>query len=312
LRETSFINSKDVELSSLCSIHSSSSSTSSSNLPALPLILTTSLSSHLLSTTPNSNSLAYRLSHQSDSSILLSNFSVSKILRTSFPSYTGGVKIVKTPRLGTLLDGSIKASVLRGMGNSLASSASGSRGGATAGAGTGEEGGSGGTENNLAFKLKRKKLVVETLHLDIEDEVKERKPKGGKGNLDPPSKKQEIVQELEPRSSISTNGNSSSISNDSNSTNPSSSISQQVVTPVSNAIPTKPKSFGGLKALRQRGLAAKNQSLEGNGEVSVGVDEGTSSNGHGHGHDQSKSKPQSKNGIKVPVFKSDKMNVYEF
>uniref|UniRef100_V5EWH5 Elongator complex protein 4 n=1 Tax=Kalmanozyma brasiliensis (strain GHG001) TaxID=1365824 RepID=V5EWH5_KALBG len=84
----------------------------------------------------------------------------------AFPAYTGAVKILNTPSVGTLTNPSIRSSVLRGMG------------GAPAG---GREGGAGGGENNLAFKVRRKRVVIETLHLDVEGGVSERRTKPAKG-----------------------------------------------------------------------------------------------------------------------------------
>jgi elongator complex protein 4 len=67
------------------------------------------------------------------------------------------VTVHATPSPHTLLDASRRFSQLRGL-NSASSLA-----------------GTGGGENNLAFKCMRKRLVVETLHLDVEGGVGERR-----------------------------------------------------------------------------------------------------------------------------------------
>ena len=73
-----------------------------------------------------------------------------------FPSHHGFVHLLSLPSPTTLVAPSDRFSTLRG----LASSASGF-------------GGSG--ENNLAFKCTRKRLIFETLHLDLDGGVSERR-----------------------------------------------------------------------------------------------------------------------------------------
>lgn len=77
-------------------------------------------------------------------------------LSATFPSHHGFVHILSLPSPSTLVAPSDRFSTLRG----LSSSASGF-------------GGSG--ENNLAFKCTRKRLIFETLHLDLEGGVSERR-----------------------------------------------------------------------------------------------------------------------------------------
>lgn len=77
-------------------------------------------------------------------------------LSATFPAHHGLVHILSLPCPSTLVAPSDRFSTLRG----LASSASGF-------------GGSG--ENNLAFKCTRKRLIFETLHLDLDGGVSERR-----------------------------------------------------------------------------------------------------------------------------------------
>lgn len=73
-----------------------------------------------------------------------------------FPSHHGIVNIESLPAPHTLVPPSDRFSTLRGL--SASSSASGGAG-----------------ENNLAFKCTRKRLIFETLHLDLEGGVSERR-----------------------------------------------------------------------------------------------------------------------------------------
>lgn len=73
-----------------------------------------------------------------------------------FPSHHGLLQILRLPAPHTILPASDKYSTLRGLSSSA-----------------GTMGGSG--ENNLAFKCMRKRLIFETLHLDLEGGVTERR-----------------------------------------------------------------------------------------------------------------------------------------
>ena len=77
-------------------------------------------------------------------------------LSATFPAHHGLVQIHTLPAPHTILPPSDKFSTLRGLSSSAVS------------------GGSSG-ENNLAFKCMRKRLVFETLHLDLEGGVGERR-----------------------------------------------------------------------------------------------------------------------------------------
>jgi elongator complex protein 4 len=82
--------------------------------------------------------------------------SADPALSSIFPSHHGIVRLLSLPAPSTLVPPSDRFSVLRG----LSSSSS-------------VFGGSG--ENNLAFKCTRKRLIFETLHLDLEGGVSERR-----------------------------------------------------------------------------------------------------------------------------------------
>ncbi|KAI0043189.1 PAXNEB-domain-containing protein [Auriscalpium vulgare] len=96
-----------------------------------------------------------KLSFLSDASVTLAGFTADPSLSSMFPSHHGLLQIHALPAPHTLLPPSDRFSTLRGI-----ASASGS---------------SGGGENNLAFKCMRKRLVFETLHLDVEGGVGERR-----------------------------------------------------------------------------------------------------------------------------------------
>ncbi|KIP12449.1 hypothetical protein PHLGIDRAFT_56188, partial [Phlebiopsis gigantea 11061_1 CR5-6] len=85
----------------------------------------------------------------SDACISLSAFSANPSLSAIFPSYHGFVHIHSLPAPLALVPPSDKYSSLRGLSSS--------------------------GENNLAFKCMRKRLVFETLHLDLEGGVSERR-----------------------------------------------------------------------------------------------------------------------------------------
>ena len=227
----------------------SSVGTSTSAAPvAIPAIAMVTLSSYALSSIPSPLSgrahsganLVHRVSHVVDACISLSAFAPSPALRTAFPSYTGALKVLRTPSIGTLTNPSIRASVLRGMG--AGSSDSGSAG----------EGGAGGGENNLAFKVRRKRLVIETLHLDIEGGVSERRTKppknadqGSSSNLKKPTS-----ASFQRKASPATNTPTTQAS-----PKQSQPVPAPATPPTASPAPAAPK-FGGLKSLRERGLAA--------------------------------------------------------
>ncbi|KAG7450321.1 PAXNEB-domain-containing protein [Guyanagaster necrorhizus] len=99
-----------------------------------------------------------------DGSITLSAFSANPALTALSPSHHGLVEIRSLPAPHTLLSPSDKFSTLRGLSSSATSSG-------------------GGGENNLAFKCTRKRLVFETLHLDVEGGVGERRTTPSTGTV---------------------------------------------------------------------------------------------------------------------------------
>ncbi|CCF51214.1 hypothetical protein NDA11_002781 [Ustilago hordei] len=258
---------------------------STSRTAAIPAIATISISSFLLTPLtaahPSVN-LAHRMVHSVDAAVSLSAFASSPALRSAFSAYTGAFKVLKTPAVGTLTNPSIRSSVLRGMGTGA-----GVGGAKSGGTGGGGEGGAGGGENNLAFKVRRKRLVIETLHLDVEGGVSERRTKPPK-NMD---------ASLAPKSGASTTSASSATGEESKSekVKPAgpSCVKRQPAA-AAQEVPAgsgaRPK-FGGLASLRQRGLAAK-AAAEGSGsavsqkEYAVEVDTDTHNHAHSHSHGQ--------------------------
>jgi len=73
-----------------------------------------------------------------------------------FPTYHGLVSIHRAPSIHSLVPPSHKLSILRGLSSSSSQL-------------------SGGGENNLGFRCTRKRFVIETLHLDVEGGVSERR-----------------------------------------------------------------------------------------------------------------------------------------
>ncbi|KAF7784477.1 hypothetical protein Agabi119p4_642 [Agaricus bisporus var. burnettii] len=97
-----------------------------------------------------------RLGWLADAAVCLEAFSADPSLSKTFPSHHGVVHVEAVPMPHMLVAPSDRFSTLRGL--SATSSASG-----------------GGGENNLAFKCTRKRLIFETLHLDLEGGVSERR-----------------------------------------------------------------------------------------------------------------------------------------
>lgn len=156
--------------------------------PAVPCVANVSLSSSLAAGRHSRANLVHRIGHLADGCIGLSAFGATKGLREAFPDYTGALRVFRTPAIGTLTNPSLRSSVLRGMGAGILP------GGARA------EGGAGGGENNLAFKIKRKRVAIETLHLDIEGGVSERRTKPVKGQpYAPPPQQQPQPPQPQPQ-----------------------------------------------------------------------------------------------------------------
>ena len=259
-----------------------SNSSSAPRTLTIPSIATITLSSFLLTPTPTAKpvNLTHRLIHTLDSAVSMSAFSTSPSLRNAFSAYTGAFKVLKTPSVGTLTNPSIRSSVLRGMGTG-AGAGSGKTGG-------GGEGGAGGGENNLAFKVRRKRLVIETLHLDVEGGVSERRTK--------PPKNVEGGEKKAGTAAARTTTATKEVVPEKSGGSGSSFVRRQPTTPEATSAPSKatPAKFGGLSSLRQRGLAAAaaantgGQSKASTPEYSVEVDTATHKHQHPHAHNRPK------------------------
>ncbi|CBQ68146.1 conserved hypothetical protein [Sporisorium reilianum SRZ2] len=214
--------------------------TSATSSRAIPSIAVISVSSFLLSSPSGAANLAHRMVHSVDAAIAMSAFASSSALRAAFAAYTGALKVLKTPAVGTLTNPSVRSSVLRGMGTGAgAGNSAGSSGG-------GGEGGAGGGENNLAFKVRRKRLVIETLHLDVEGGVSERRTKPPKSEATGAKTTTAAQGVAKPNSA----GGSSFVRR-----LPAAApvLAEARSAPAEAAAPKK---FAGLASLRQRGLAA--------------------------------------------------------
>lgn len=197
--------------------------------PPIPCLVSVSLSSFLCANEEQVN-VVHRLLHASDACLGLSSFAATPGLHDVFPDFTGALRVFRTPAIGTLTNPSLRASVLRGM---AAGSAPGSQRG---------DGGAGGGENNLAFKVKRKRLAIEPLHLDTEGGVRERRTQ-------PPasaSTKAPNAVDVAPPSAPSTEHPPPR-------TPPTESLPPVPSAQGSTMPPSQP--FTGLQSLRQRGLA---------------------------------------------------------
>ncbi|CDW98727.1 hypothetical protein [Sporisorium scitamineum] len=251
--------------------------------PAIPSIAVISASSFLLSHPSPGCNLPHRMIHSVDASILMSAFATSSVLRSAFSAYTGALKVLKTPAVGTLTNPSIRSSVLRGMGTGAGAGKT-----APGGSAGGREGGAGGGENNLAFKVRRKRLVIETLHLDVEGGVSERRTK-------PPKNSEEVVgvkaAPTSTKDTVTQGGAKSSGASGSSFVRRQPAAAVEVSSAAeTSSTPTAPKKFGGLSSLRQRGLAAAAAASGASGaggqqqrEYAVEVDS-ANSNAHQHSH----------------------------
>ncbi|KAF9270412.1 PAXNEB-domain-containing protein [Marasmius fiardii PR-910] len=91
-----------------------------------------------------------------DALVSLEAFTANPSMISLFPSHHGLVRIHTLPASSTFLPPSDRFSVLRGLSAAAAES-------------------SGSGENNLGFKCTRKRFVIETMHLDLEGGVSERR-----------------------------------------------------------------------------------------------------------------------------------------
>ncbi|TYJ55606.1 hypothetical protein B9479_003756 [Cryptococcus floricola] len=102
-----------------------------------------------------------------DACVELKGFADDPTLPPLFPTH-GLLTLHSYPTSHTLLPSTLKHSTLLGVSQSASSSSSG--------------GGGGAGENNLGFRLKRKRFVVETVHLGVEGGVGERRTGGDVGD----------------------------------------------------------------------------------------------------------------------------------
>lgn len=91
---------------------------------------------------PSSPALITRLEHACDGVIELQSFAASPLALASFPRHNGLLRIPKLPSLRSLVPPSVKLSVLRGLG------------------------GADGMDNNLGFRVKRRRFIIETVNGD--------------------------------------------------------------------------------------------------------------------------------------------------
>ncbi|KAG7099409.1 hypothetical protein E1B28_001262 [Marasmius oreades] len=96
-----------------------------------------------------------KIGWSTDALITLAAFTANPSMTSLFPSHHGLVHIHTLPAPFTFLPPSDKFSLLRGLSAAADSSGSG--------------------ENNLAFKCTRKRFIIETMHLDLEGGISERR-----------------------------------------------------------------------------------------------------------------------------------------
>nr|XP_019050531.1 elongator complex protein 4 [Kwoniella bestiolae CBS 10118]OCF29461.1 elongator complex protein 4 [Kwoniella bestiolae CBS 10118] len=104
---------------------------------------------------PSQESFVRKLSWLVDASVELKGFADDPTLPPLFPTTHGLLTLHSYPTSHTLLPSTLKHSTLLGVSQ-------------------GSDGGGGAGENNLGFRLKRKKFVIETVHLGVEGGVGER------------------------------------------------------------------------------------------------------------------------------------------
>lgn len=171
-----------------------------------------SLSSNLLAPQTSTKMTTLHLSRFVDAQLLISDFGQYPHLRKAYLGYGGGISLLKGPSVGFLLPPGESRSVLRG--------------------GTAEAG----AENDVGWKRRKKGVVLETLHEDVDAGVKEKEAETpSKKNVHGGDDIEEAAMGL-PRKDA----------NPPTSTAPASSR------------PPRAK-FEGLKSLRERGLRATKQ-----------------------------------------------------
>ncbi|KAE8219314.1 hypothetical protein CF319_g6968 [Tilletia indica] len=247
--------------------------------PLIPSIATLTLSPYALTTSSSSGTgdVAHRLSSIADTALALSSFdarpslrhllvapssSSSSKSRKSTHGYTGAIRVLRSAAgVGGWPNEVVRASVLRGMSSSSTSSA--------------DAGGGGGAgENDLAFRVGRKKLTVELLNVDDvglarREELDQQKEAGGgtKDGGDVLKMMEELrVKEEELRVRAAGGGvrrgvqvtspTPASTSSSSSATPPPVRASQPSTTAAKTTSSFK-LGGGGLASLRAKGLAAR-------------------------------------------------------
>ncbi|KAG2077103.1 PAXNEB-domain-containing protein [Suillus decipiens] len=182
-----------------------------------------SLAPHMCTDTWGGPGWVQKVGWLSDAAISMSAFGANPSLSSLFPSHHGIVQILTLPAPHTILPASDKCSTLRGL-----SSAAGTMGGSG--------------ENNLAFKCMRKRLIFETLHLDLEGGVTERRttPASNAMALDAG-----MVHETTPAAVLATEGRKGSLATVEVEFEHSKDVvpdaPNQAVTANDSLVPTKPK-----------------------------------------------------------------------
>lgn len=98
----------------------------------------------------------HQLSHLVDYHIHLQSFASSPTQSQTFSNHSGLLHVITLPtQLNSFIPAATKLSVLRGLAPGTNSATSGA----------------GGMDNNLAFRVKRRRFILETLHLDVEGET---------------------------------------------------------------------------------------------------------------------------------------------
>ncbi|ESK98393.1 elongator complex protein 4-like [Moniliophthora roreri MCA 2997] len=123
-----------------------------------------SIAPHLSSENWGGPGWIHKLGWLSDSLVTLAAFTANPSMSALFPGHHGLVHIYTLPAPHTLLPPSNRFSTLRGLSAAADSCGSG--------------------ENNLAFKCTRKRLIFETMHLDVEGGVSERRTTPSSNTLD--------------------------------------------------------------------------------------------------------------------------------
>ncbi|WWC88030.1 uncharacterized protein L201_002933 [Kwoniella dendrophila CBS 6074] len=259
---------------------------------------------HLI-TGPNKETFIRKLSWSVDACVELKGFADDPTLPPLFPTTHGLITLHSYPTSHTLLPSTLKHSTLLGVSQS-------------------SDGGGGAGENNLGFRLKRKKFVIETVHLGVEGGVGER-------STGPP----DITSALSgTQTSISTSTtpissanegiekvNSPTVSNAKNDVDNSITQTQQI----DDQGVEKPKGPD-LQATDKPKKPRARVRFGGEEEmvINVSTDEGKQSNQthqhdhdhdhshHEHGHDHSHDNGRSQNKAPRVQLRHDRPDLYEF